>query len=228
MLSEGRTEEPTLVHYCSQSSQQTLHALIGQIFLGVSSHPKMSTTFEQDSGGQTSSYLDDDLDEVSSSSEHTDSDSFTSSVAKLLSTVDTPKTYNAADSARTYDKDITTSQCFQTRPASRVPLALQAVYLESCRHLEVVEPPPQAAVYLSQRVSLFAICLMSGVSASCTLCTQSHPLNLFTCSHLPSSTWTTHSRSVAIQQNDSKPSTLGTTENQHRYSSQAMTYTCSK
>jgi hypothetical protein len=118
----------------------------------------MCTTFEEcDPGGRTGSLGEDSDDEDYSGSEYTDLDSSflsTSSVAELLATT---------DSARTYEEDNTTSQRFQTRPKPRVPLALQAAYLQSCRELVVEEPPPQAALYISERVSLFAICLVSGV-----------------------------------------------------------------
>jgi hypothetical protein len=126
----------------------------------------MGMEFEECGHGDQTSDVDDD-DQDFSISESTNSDWSTWSMAELLSAVDTVKTCDAAESARPlYEEDITTSQRFQTRPEPRVPLALQAVYLKSCMDLVVEEPPPRAAVYISQRVSFFAICLMSGVSTS--------------------------------------------------------------
>jgi hypothetical protein len=121
-------------------------------------------TEECDPGGQAS-YLDDGHEyEVSSSSEcYTDGGSSTSSMAESMPTADTAKTNGAADTARKHEEDYSTSQQFQTRPAPRVPLALQHAYLKSCTELVVKEPPPQAAVYISQKVSLFASCPVSGI-----------------------------------------------------------------
>jgi hypothetical protein len=126
----------------------------------------MGMEFEECGHGDQTSYVDDDKQDFSNS-ESTDSDWSTWSMAELLSLADTVKTCDAADSARPlYEEDKTMSQRFQTRPEPRVPLALQAVYLKSCMDLAVVEPPPRAAVYISQRVSFFAICLVAGVSTS--------------------------------------------------------------
>jgi hypothetical protein len=90
----------------------------------------------------------DNDDEVSTSSEYADSDFSTSSAAESL-----PNSQSL--------------QIPQGRPGPRVPLALQAVYLESCKEQAEDEPPPQPKmpVYISERVSFFAICLMSRSSA---------------------------------------------------------------
>jgi hypothetical protein len=111
--------------------------------------------FEECSGGQIC-YLDEDVDDEDSPNSkytYTDDDSSTSSVAELLSTADTART----------------SPSFQTsqiRPGARVPLAVLAVYLKSCRELPVDKPPSQVAredskmpVPISKRVSVFVICL---------------------------------------------------------------------
>jgi hypothetical protein len=85
--------------------------------------------------------LDEDNDvNDSSSSEYADSDSFTSTAAESL----------------TYEVDNTISRSSQTpqrRPGPRVPLALQAVYLESCKGLTGDELPfqLQIPVYISER-----------------------------------------------------------------------------
>jgi hypothetical protein len=122
--------------------------------------------FEECGHGDQTSYVDDD-DQDFSISESTNSDWSTWSMAESLSTADTTKeTYDAAKSARLYEEEKAVFQRFQTRPEPRVPLALQDVYLKSCMNLVVEEPPPGAAVYISQRVGFLVICLLSSVSAS--------------------------------------------------------------
>jgi hypothetical protein len=96
--------------------------------------------FEECSGGQIC-YLDEDVDDEDSPN------------SKYTSTADTART----------------SPSFQTsqiRPGARVPLAVLAVYLKSCRELPVDKPPSQVAredskmpVPISKRVSVFVICL---------------------------------------------------------------------
>jgi hypothetical protein len=121
-------------------------------------------TEECDPGGQDSRYLldDDHDDEVSSSSEYSDSDSdsdsSTSSMAESMITADTAKTNGAADTARRQQYETKVSD---TSP--RVPLALQNTYLKSCREEVVKEPPPRAAVYIFQGVSLCFSRPVSGI-----------------------------------------------------------------
>jgi hypothetical protein len=131
----------------------------GVIYSLDSSHPETEMGMKTevcDPVGQDSYLLDYDHDyEVSSSSEYTDSYSSTSSMAESMPTSDTAKTSGAADTARIHEEDNSTSQKFQTRPAPRIPLALQNTYIESCRELVVKEPPPRAYHYINQRVSLY-------------------------------------------------------------------------
>ena len=118
-------------------------------------------TEECDPGGQDSYLLDDDHDyEVSSSSDYTNSYSSTSSLAESMPTADTN---GVADTARIHEEENSTSQKFQTRPVSRIPLALQNTYLKACKELVVEEPSPRAAVYILQRVSLCVSRLVSGI-----------------------------------------------------------------
>jgi hypothetical protein len=149
-------------HYRTAQDNAVTHSL------DVSSHPETEMgmeTEESDHGGQDS-YLDNDDYEVSSSSEYTDSDTSTwSSMAESIPAADTAKTNGATDTARIHEEDNnSTSQTFQRiRPAPRIPLALQNAYLKSCMGLEVEEPPPRAAVYIFQRVSLCVSRPVSGI-----------------------------------------------------------------